>query len=168
LAAKWPKRYIWTNPYDNWISENRRVKGEGFYLLPWGYKLPRTLSLPNAIDLWETGSYIRDDQNNIVSYITTLKFMNPTEFFHRKESDMPFPQTGITQIIELVRIVLGRFTPLDKRIEELPCLVADESGRKMAKTLYVDYRIRLLHYTSRESSGSSAQSEQSELHFNKS
>ena len=39
----------------------------------------------NAIDLWENGSYVRDGQNNILSRITALKYVNPSNFSHRAE-----------------------------------------------------------------------------------
>ena len=83
--TKVTNRYMWNKRYDDWNAKSRRSTGEGFHLLPWGYKLPRTVSLSNAIDLWENGSYIRDDQNKIVSRITALKYVQPSNFSHRAE-----------------------------------------------------------------------------------
>ena len=44
------------------------------------------------------------------------------------QDDMPFQQTGTTQIIELVRIVLLQFKMHEKIIDDLPKKVAEAVG----------------------------------------
>ena len=47
-----PNRYIWRKTYDDYKKTGKgrqQLSGVGFHTLPWGYELPRTISLFNAI-----------------------------------------------------------------------------------------------------------------------
>ena len=80
-------QYLWQKTYDDWKPNNgkgTRSSGEGYHALPWGYELPN-LTLFNSIDLWENGAFIRDQENTIKSFISPLKYINPSSFSHRKQ-----------------------------------------------------------------------------------